>query len=465
MPARFLALSLAMVLTAWAGTGRAESPSDLHLSLDQARALALDALKSGDPGLADQVARGLLLANAKDPFAYYVIATAQARLDNPDMARQAAARAYRYSETDLDRFRSAQLAARMAYVANRPTIAQLWLRRSAVHAPDERAEQVVARDYRVLRAENPWAFRLRTDMRPSSNVNKGADSALQIIDGVPVTGWLSGSAQALSGLIGSVDVATSYRFRQSRSDATSLAGRLYVQKVALSSEAKATAPTARNSDYASTFAELSLRHAFRAGPEDRGGSAEIDLATGESWWGGSRSFRYVRLSGTRVWRFENGILLSASALAENRFMARYRVNDASILGLGAELRQPLRNGDRLTWTVALRDTDALHPNGTYRSASMRVDYSFGKPVGPARLSAGVVLGYSDYPEFWSAGFIKVPGGRQDQSIYGDIDLLFADYDYAGFAPMLRLRAGRKTSNDSRYSMRELSLSFSIESKF
>ena len=31
--------------------------------------------------------------------------------------------------------------------------------------------------------------------------------------------------------------------------------------------------------------------------------------------------------------------------------------------------------------------------------------------------------------------------------------------------MLRLRAGRKKSNDSRYSMREFSLSLGIESKF
>ena len=44
-------------------------------------------------------------------------------------------------------------------------------------------------------------------------------------------------------------------------------------------------------------------------------------------------------------------------------------------------------------------------------------------------------------------------------------MLFDQLDYAGFAPMLRLRAGRKSSNDSRYDIRELSVSLGIESKF
>ena len=37
--------------------------------------------------------------------------------------------------------------------------------------------------------------------------------------------------------------------------------------------------------------------------------------------------------------------------------------------------------------------------------------------------------------------------------------------FAGFSPMLRLRAGEKDSNDSRYSMNEVSLSLGFRSKF
>lgn len=454
----FLILALALGL-ARGGPAPAE---DIALSLDQARELAVHALNSGDPGLAMQVAKGLLQADPKDPFAHYVIAAAYARTGQADAGRQSAARAYRYSEPGVERFRSAQMAARMAYAGNHPTLAQVWLRRSAMHAPDDDAEAVVARDYRMLRRQNPWAFRLRVDLRPSSNVNKGADSALQIIDGVPVTGWLSGSAQALSGLIGSVDLSTTYRLRGDADSVTTIGGRLYVQRVALSDAAKSKAPLAANSDFASTFAELSLRHAFAVGDS---GTAAVDLAAGESWWGGDRSFSYARITGERSWLLRGDAVLVAHALVEDRFRAQYSVNDARVLGVGAELSQPLRNGDRLTWTLALRDTDAQHPNGTSSTASLRIGYAFGKPVGPVRLSGGVVLGYTDYPTFWSAGFIPVPGGRQDRSVYGDLNLFFPDMDYAGFAPMLRLRAGRKTSNDSRYSMREVTVSMTVESKF
>ena len=458
-------LGAALVLAATLAGMAAQAAGEVTVNLDQARFLGVEALRRGDPALAVRIGRGLLKADPEDAFAYYLIASAKARLGHADSGRRAAALAYRYAAPGRDRFAASQMAARLAHAADRPTVAQFWLRRSAQNAPDAAAERVVARDYRILRMRNPWSFRLRSDLRPSSNVNKGADRALQIIDGVPVTGWLSGTAQALSGLIGTVDLATAYRFRQTQGSATSVAGRLYLQRVALSSEAQALAPTARNSDFASTFAELSLRHGFRVGPPDGGGSAAVDFAGGESWWGGQRSFRYLRLGGERGWVSTGGTSIGVQVLAEKRFKARFGVDDAEILGVGVEIAHPLANGDRLDLTLALRDTDALHPNGSFRSASVRLGYGFGRPVGPVRLSAGVVLGYSDYPEFWSAGFIKVPGGRQDRSLYGDVGMMFHQIDYAGFAPMLRVRAGRKVSNDSRYSMRELSLSLGIESKF
>lgn len=457
---RVVRAALALCLWATAAFG-SDAGKPVALSLPQARDLAVEALNTGNPGLAVQVARGLLQANPNDPFAHYVIATAAARLDRPAESRKAAARAYRASEDTQVRFRSAQLAAKMAYTENRLSLAQLWLRRSAINAPDAEAEAVVARDYAVLRRANPWAFRLRTDLRPSSNVNKGADTALQIIDGVPVTGYLSGSAQALSGLIGSLDIAARYRVRANGQSATSLGARFYAQRVALSEEARAQAPSAQNSDFASTYLEASVDHAFALGEN---GQAGLEAAYGESWYAGARSFRFARVGASRSWRTGRDFW-TLNGLFERRFDAPYSVNDAQVWGLGGVWKRPLASGDRLTLAFAVRDSDAAHVNGTYRSGSLRANYRFGRMIGPVRLSAGLVLGYSDYPNFLSGGFISVPGGRQDRSVYGDIGMMFSDFDYAGFAPMLRLRAGRKTSNDTRYSTREFSLSLSFESKF
>jgi len=462
---RALALGVVLFFLGLASVGLAQSDNTTELSLDQAQQLALNALRTGNPGLAIEVSKGMLRADPRDPQAYYIIALSHARLKQPNLARRAAAFSYRYSDTETARFQAAQLAARMAYEEGKPTLAQVWLRRTAVYASSERDAVLVARDYQALRTINPWSFRLRTDLRPSNNVNNGADNALQIIDGVPVTGTLSGTARALSGVIGSLDVATAYRLHADARSSTSLGARLYLQRVGLSGAAKDLAPRAQNSDFASTYAEVSLRHGFAVGATENGGSATVELALGESWYGGQRSYRFGRIKAERRWFLTEGRTeLVMKAVAENRAKARFRSNTAQILGFGGEVFHKLGNGDTLGVTIALRDSQADYHNGSFSSASMRTSYTFAKPVGPAKLSAGLVLGYSDYPVFRS-GIFLVPGGRQDKSIYGDLSLFFDRYDYAGFAPILRLRTGRKSSNDSRFDTRELSVSLSVQSKF
>ncbi|WP_165759826.1 tetratricopeptide repeat protein [Falsiruegeria litorea] len=434
------------------------------LTLDQAFRTAIEALRTGQPTVTVALTHGLLKANPKDPVLHYLQAQAYARMNEPEEGRQAAALAYRNSKDQDSLFQSAQLAARLSLQAGRPTMAQFWLRRTAVHAPNEEAEKLIAADYKQLRRINPWAFRIRAEIKPTDNVNNGADTALQIIDGVPVVGQLSGSAQALSGAFGIVDVTTAYRLRQSAESMTSVGGRLYVQRVSLSSEAKALAPNVTGSQFASTYGEVSVRHAMIVGPAENLGSAAVDVATGTSWFGGERSYNFARLGGERTWRMAGGAQLRLNALVETRFAERYGSNDANILGIGAQYVRPVGSGNRISISMAYRDSRARWFMGTYRSASVRVAYDLGQAIGPAKLSAGLVLGYSDYPNY-AVSIFTVPGGRQDKSIYGDLSLFFDEYDYAGFAPMLRVRTGKKDSNVSRFDIREFSVSLGIESKF
>lgn len=451
-------LALSPVLPALA------QPTPQTLTLDEAMAHAVHALRIGQPEVTLQLTGGLLQARPRDPVLHYLQSVAYAGLNRPDDGRKSAARSYRFSRDSASRFEAAQMAARLSVQANRPTMAQVWLRRTAIHAPDEAAEAAIARDYRTLRQINPWAFRLRAELKPSSNVNNGADSALQIIDGVPVTGVLVGAARALSGVIGVLDLASTYRLRHSDRSLTSVGGRVYIQRVKLSSDAMAIAPNARDSDYASTYAELSLRHVLAVGSESNPGSAAVDVAAGTSWWGGEKSYNFARLTGERTWQLANGASVEVNALAESRFSARFGSDDADIVGLGGRFVRPLQNRNQLTLSFALRNTKARWANGSFRSGSVRAAYAFGRPVGPVRVSTALVLGYSDYPSYIS-GLFRVPGGRQDKSVYGDVNLFFEQYDYAGFAPVLRMRAGRKSSNDSRFDTQEFSVSLGVESKF
>jgi hypothetical protein len=460
---RCLGLRIVLVLCVSGAATGAQASESVELSLEQARNLAIRALEAGDPGQAIRLAKEVLKVDPKDPLAYYIIARSYAGLDDPQLARRAAGYAYRHAEPGPARFEAAQLAARMAFESENCTLSQLWLRRTALHAPTERDEQLVAEDYRILRRVNPWALRLRTDLRPSDNVNNGSDTSRNIIDGVPDDGTISGAGLALSGLIGSLDIAPAYRLHQNGVSRTTLGARLYIERVALSDSAKATAPEATGADFASTYAELSLGHARTEGETGSGGQLEADLAFGESWYGGERNYRFARIGAARRWRPDRDTLFALRAEAERRFDARYTTNDARVLSLGADYGHAFGNGDVLNLTLALQEADAVSINGTYSTASMRASYTLGQPVGPALLSLGLVLGYTHYNQFLFSLDGAVP--RTDKSLYGDVSLIFDRYDYAGFVRTLRLRTGRKDSNFSRFSSREVSVSLGIGSKF
>jgi hypothetical protein len=436
----------------------------MELSLNQARILAVEALNAGRPGFAIQLGKGLLKADHRDAQAYYLIAAGYARLNDPVMARRAAGYAYRFARPGADRYQSAQLASRMAFESGHYSLSQLWLRRTAIHAPSEDVQRRLADDYGLLRRLNPWSLRIRADLRPSDNVNNGSDTSLNIIDGVPDGGKINGSALALSGMIASLDLAPAYRLRSDGASVTTLGARLYIERVKLSGAAASIAPRTTASDFASTYASVSLAHGVSAGQPGAGGAAQVALSLGESWYGGARSFRFARLDAQRRWNLGDAARLDLRALLERRYMAAYASNDARIVELGADFDKPLGNGDSLTISFALRESRAKFVNGSYSAASIYAEYGFEQPIGPARLSLGLVLGFTRYDTYVASVFLP-PSQRTDRSAYGDVSLIFDRLDYAGFVPTLRLRSGRKTSNFSRFSSRETSISLGISSRF
>lgn len=443
---------------------QAQNDPDLELSLEQAHALAVHALKSGDPGLAIQISKRILQVSPKDATAYYVIAVAHANLKQPHEGRVAAAKAYRLVKPGPGRFKTAQLAARMAYEEDRPSLAQIWLRRTAIHAQTEENIEQVGRDYKILRQINPWTFRLNGGVRPSNNVNNGADTALNIIDGVPDNGTTPPEARALSGVIGTLDVIAGYRLHSSNTQATIVSGRLYVQRVQLSSDAKAEAPGASGSDFGSTYAEVALTHAFAVGPPAKKGVMFLGLSFGETWYADERAYRFARIKAQRTWYRNPKLQFRLLATGERRYKARYTLNDARVFSLGAEVTKTFENGDVLDLSLAQQDTNAQAQNGTYTSTSLLSSYTFSRPIGPAKLTLGMVLGFTNYKAFLFSRSLGVRA-RKDKSAYADITLNFYKYDYAGFVPTLRIRAGKRSSNYSRFDTRELSVSLGIASKF
>lgn len=417
-----------------------------------------------------QLAHGLLQANPNDAGAQFIIAAAAGQKGDNRTARRFAARAYRNSDDPKSRLRAAQFAARAAMQGKRPTLTQLWLRRAATNTKDPRDVKNISDDYARVRAINPFSFNIRGSVAPSNNVNSGADTSLQIIDGVPVVGYLSGSAQALSGVTATADVSLRYRIARSETGATTVGTRVYHRRVWLSSEAKALAPDVDNGDLWSTYADVSVDRFFRLGA--KGNTATLGASLGRSWSGGKENYDFAKLRAGRQLKLSASTRLSFSLSLEERRSARMDATgtrrlasqDQTLAQIGAHLTHKLGSGDTLGLSFSVADVDAGHDNTRTSSTSLRASYSFGKPLGPADVTASLTLGQNDYPDF-RVGFIEVPGGRQDHSVYADVTFFFSDYDYAGFAPSLRVRAGQRSSNVSRYESNEISVGLEIRSKF
>ena len=451
----------ALALWATAGAPEGTPQSQATISLDQARLVARRALQAGDFELARQIAMGLVEADETDPYAYGILAAAHSRLEDPRLARAAARLSYRYSETAVQKFGAARTAASVALLHKRPTISQAWLRVAAAHADTPEQEKLLAREYARARAANPLRFNINFSVAPSDNVNSGTDNVLEVINGVPTLGIFQGGTRALSGTVATADVRLRYRLNASKTSRTTATGRLFTRKVALSSEAKRLAPNVSNSDFDSSYAELGIEHQFALGAT--GNSMTIAGALGASWSAGDRSYDFAKVSVQRGMRLSSSTQLSLSGTAERRLSTIAAVRDADVLTFGASLGHKRESGNRINLGLSVQNVSGDFINADYQTASLRASYTFGKQVGPMRITTGLTVGYTDYDDYVLVR--PVAGGRQDTSVYGDVSLFFADYDFAGFAPTVQLRTGQRSSNVNRFEISETTISLGIQSKF
>jgi hypothetical protein len=459
-PACAVALGLACVI-ALPFTARAED-AKLTMTIPQARQVALDALAQGRPDIAAQIALGLVKRNPEDPFAYFILTDAEQAMRRPALARRASELAFKYSTHDTDKFRAAQMAAQLAVKANQPTRAQIWLRRSANYAPSDKHLAVIKRDYAILRRINPWQARLRFTLSPSSNVNNGADGPYNIIDGVPLVGILGGAARALSGTRATSDLRLSYRLHRTRQSETRLGARLYVQRVWLSPEARALAPSARNRDYGSTTGELSLNHAI--GSNDGKGLTRLGLALGQSWYGTLHNYDFARADLSYSHKFGAETAAYLATAFEQRRAATGPANDARLYTLKTGISHRFNGDDTLGFNLAYTQNHSDQTNAPYRYTTAYATYALGRPVMGAKLSFLAGASLLDYPSY-SVGFISVPGGRQDESTFLGATMVIENIQFAGFSPAISLRAVRTRSNVSRFSNTEYSLAVGIASNF
>lgn len=439
------------------------------VDLAQARMIGIAALKDNRPEVARDIARALIARDTKDGFGHYLLAESLARLGQITAARGAAAQAFRLAPQKADKFRAAQLAAKLSFDAKQPTRAQMWLRRSLPYAPHAQAREQVVQDYRVVRARNPLSFNLHFNVSPSSNVNGGSDGEYFLIDGyyfaIPFA--ISAYDQALKGLTISADLQTSYKLRESDVSETRLFGALGVTRVVLSQEAyDLAAATAtpldddiENADFGSTVARVGLRHAF-ALPVGSGHHSAVSFSVGQTWYGGAVYQQLLQAGVETNWRLAPRTRLHLDFAIEERQFEDRAYGTTTSRSASAQIEHRLNSGDLAALSLSYTANDGSSRNATYDRVTLYAKYSFDQAIGPAKISLGLGMGTHDglYRSFGTVD-------RSDRSTFGTVNFLFHDLDYAGFAPSVSLKARKNRSNVSRFDTTEMSVGFGIESSF
>ncbi len=450
MPARTRAAagrSLALALCA--GLAGPAASETITLSLPEGRLLAQNAALAGRPELARRVAAGLLEQDPDDRTALIVLAAVEPVLGRPDQGRMAGARAFRVSEGGIQKFEAARLTARAATAAGDYTLAQVWLRRAALHAPDDDAEAAIAREFALLRRLNPWSLRLDFRLAPSNNVNGGSRHEGMELFGLPFE--FSGDAQALSGWVASADAQVGYRLHADADSRTVLTGRIYLRAVSLSDAARDTAPEVENADLSTAYLSLGLDRDWRL---DRG-SWGVDARVSATWYGGDHAETELHLGAGRRWQTDGGMAIEAGAA----IAPRWSPDGYAGLGLtlSAQGAQALDAG-RVSFGATLEQFDAETAAERYRGARVGGSFTFAEPAGPARIGLAGGVGRRDYPDY-------PLGRREDLRLWAQAEATFTEWDFAGFAPVATLTAGRTESTIDRFDRDEVSLGLSLRSTF
>jgi len=425
---------------------------------------------AGRTGEALQLAEVLLLRDPKNPLAHFIVGQITFRAGNTTTARRAARASFRNADSPRQHFEAARLAAQVALADRRWFAAQYWARHTIQYAPDETRREVAVRDFRHLRADNPWDGRLRFGIKPSDNVNGGADGRTNVIDGYDAVGWLSADAMALRGVAATLNADVSYRLARDAQSETRLGAVAYARAVELAGRPQRVpfylpgtpAPDPveiHNSEFSSAALGTMLVHARRLTPDL---TVRGQVEAGRAWQGGRPSYDYGQLRGDLMRSLGRDTALSFGASFERREWVDAPRNDmlrAVSLGMNRGLA-----GGTLGFGVSASELDSSSAMARSWAVSGSVSYAPGWTLGAVHLSLGAGLATTVYPDYSIAG-MRPAGGRQDDMAWAELGLWSPKIGYAAFAPELKLQALQVTSNISRFTRSEVSVALGWRSAF
>jgi hypothetical protein len=427
------------------------------LTPQQARVDGFKALALGDAKLAHQFAL-VLLKRDKHDFAALILRARSAReLGHMAEARAAARAAWAEAKPGRQSYDAALVRAQVLSSSGYRTVAQFWLRRAIQLAPSDRDKAVAVKGLRYVRSHSHWAFRLDASLQPSSNVNGGSANSTMTIFGLPFL--LSGDAQALSGVVGSLGFTARYRFKPTENRLSTLRFSVMQTHNWLSADAKRQAPTARGSNYDYADVELGFSQRLRRSVKSLA-IYHWDVKLGRNWYGGKGLSNYVG-AGVGVERPLNASVTGGADLSVQRQLRNDVFSRSAVVTTGsAGLTFRLKNRDRVKLTLGDQDTHSKNIQIDHNMIFAQLSWDRAKPIRGVRIGAALQFQRSQY------GFFPFsPDGRTDYGVTASLTAVFDRVQYMGFSPSVTLQWNRVHSNVSLYETRNIGIGVGIRSTF
>jgi tetratricopeptide (TPR) repeat protein len=423
------ALAGLLLLVSWE-----PAQAEVRLSIEDSRRMAVAMVQGGQPLAARAAALALLDRDPDDLVALLVLARAARDLGFYDEAKAAARRAHSVApKGSADRFGASLAMAQALASGGQRGMAQIWLRRAASEAPDDKARAVALRDLAYVRWRNPLSVQLRFNAFPSSNINGGPTSNVLVIGGFE---FVDPTAVPLSGFGVSTGADLAYRLIDGEERLT-LGFAVDATRYALSDRARALVPTARDKDYATSQVQLSLRWDSK---RDWGVMSAF-AGLGRDWRGGEPLADWARLGlAAKIGYGEAGVLdLSVDVTERNRLDLPLR--SSRELGVDAGWTWILSGGDTVRVGVDLTRVWSDAATVSRRSARAEVQWRKAEPVMGLGLSAFGSVAVTDYdlPLF-------LLGVQHDVSAELGLMTTVQSVDILGFAPEVGIVLSRTKSN-------------------
>ena len=464
MPRRRLsALGLALCLMGASLAATAQSaPAPLELTQSQLLDLAARELAAGRAQVALDLVEGLLATRPNVYDAHLIRTDALSQLGRSDEVLTSARAAWRETTSDAERTRVARLAAYEAYRDGKYFQSKFWLRRALNTAQTQNEKRNIIRNYNEIRRYDPWTTQFSFAMSPSSNVNNGAQGDVYSVDGLPWVGTVSPGSQALSGYRVSLSGTARYRWRFDNGSALSAGVRAYNTVIKFSSEAKAAAPTAEESDYDFGGLEVLL-----------GGSKSLskthglqwDLSVGRLFSGREAYSDVIRITVSDHYALKSGGVFSHSLEARKEFAIDPTRDGSEGLKYTLNLSKPFKGRGTLYSSAFVEQVFSDSISTARQRGGLSATFAPSKPVFGTKANFTLGAEMTRYPDYPFLAGTYVPGGRRDKSLYGSAGFTLINQSYFGFAPEIRINLGRTWSNVSRFDTRTSSIGLGIKSAF